>query len=178
MLFSLDKETKMEMLDEYDLTLLQALQRDSRQTVQKLAKLVGLSTTPCWKRIKELESGGVVRGYAALIDREKVGLALCVLAELNLTRHSEDEVVRFERAIAACSQIVSCYSTTGDADYVIKVLAADIKSYERFLHETVFRLPGVTHVRSRVVLKELKAEARLPLELSQTQPRPKRRKAV
>ena len=105
--------------------------------------------------------------YTALIDRRKVGLPLCVIAELNLTRHSAEDVRRFEQAVADSSQIISCYSTTGQADYVLKVLAADIESYERFLHETVFRLPGVTHVRSSVVLKEVKEESRLPIELPQ-----------
>src|SRR5512140_904278 len=153
----------MTQLDRYDYLLLAELQRDSRQTVQQLATAVGLSSTPCWKRVKELESSGTIRGYTALVDREKLGLSLCVLAELNLTRHSEDDVRRFEEAVAASPQIVGCYATTGQADYVIKVLVPDIKSYEAFLHETAFKLPGVTHVRSSVVLKEVKAETRLPL---------------
>jgi Lrp/AsnC family transcriptional regulator, leucine-responsive regulatory protein len=154
----------MNQLDRYDRLLLSELQRDSRQTVQQLAAAVGLSSTPCWKRVKELEARGVIRRYTALVDREKVGLSLCVLAELNLTRHHEDDVRRFEEAVEGCPQIVSCYATTGQADYVIKVLVPDIKSYEAFLHETAFKLPGVTHVRSSVVLKEVKAETRLPLE--------------
>jgi DNA-binding Lrp family transcriptional regulator len=156
---------RMSDLDRHDLLLLTELQRDSRQTVQQLATAAGLSSTPCWKRVKELEASGIIRGYTALIDREKVGLALCVLAEVNLTRHNEDDVRRFEQAVAACPQIVSCYATTGQADYVIKVLVPDIKRYESFLHETMFKLPGVTHVRSSVVLKEVKAETRLPLEM-------------
>ncbi len=151
-------------LDRHDVLLLAELQRDSRQTVQQLADAAGLSSTPCWKRVKEMEATGVIRGYTALVDRELVGLSLCVLAEVNLTRHNEDDVRRFEKEVAACPQIVSCYSTTGQADYVMKVLVADIKSYESFLHETCFKLPGVTHVRSSVVLKEVKAETRLPLE--------------
>jgi Lrp/AsnC family transcriptional regulator, leucine-responsive regulatory protein len=154
----------METLDRRDIVLLTELQRDSRQTVQQLAERVSLSSTPCWKRIKEMEAAGVIRGYTALVDREKVGLALCVIAEVNLTRHTEDEVTRFERAIADVPQVVGCYATTGQADYVIKVLAPDIKSYERFLHETMFKLPGVTHVRSSVVLKEIKSDTRLPIE--------------
>ena len=154
----------MNKLDRYDRLLLAELQRDSRQTVQQLAMAVGLSSTPCWKRVKELEASGVIRRYAALVDREKVGLSLCVLAELNLTRHSEEDVREFERAVADCPQIVSCYATTGQADYVIKVLVPDIKHYEAFLHETAFKLPGVTHVRSSVVLKEVKAETRVPGE--------------
>jgi len=155
----------METLDRHDIVLLAELQRDSRQTVQQLAERVSLSSTPVWKRIKEMEAAGVIRGYTAMVDREKVGLGLCVIAEVNLTRHTEDEVTRFEQAIADVPQVVGCYSTTGQADYVIKVLAPDIKSYERFLHETMFKLPGVTHVRSSVVLKEVKSDSRLPLEL-------------
>lgn len=152
------------VLDAKDRALLAELQRDSRQTVQQLAAAVGLSATPCWKRVKEMESAGVIRGYGAVIDRESVGLALCVLAEVNLTQHNERTVREFERAVAACFQIVSCYSTTGGADYSIKILVPDIKSYESFLHDTAFRLPGVTHIRSSVVLKEVKAEAGVPIE--------------
>ncbi|HUR89154.1 MAG TPA: Lrp/AsnC family transcriptional regulator [Ramlibacter sp.] len=152
----------MDTLDRQDFILLSELQRDSRQTVQQLADAAGLSSTPAWKRIKEMEATGVIRGYTALVDREKVGLSLAVLAEINLTRHNEDDVRRFEREVASCPQIVSCYATTGQADYVIKVLVPDIKAYEGFLHEVMFKLPGVTHVRSSVVLKEIKSEARLP----------------
>jgi DNA-binding Lrp family transcriptional regulator len=90
-------------------------------------------------------------------------LALCVLAEVNLMQHTEHTVREFERAVAACAQIVSCYSTTGAADYSIMVLVEDIKSYEAFLHDTAFKLPGVTHIRSSVVLKEVKANAGVPI---------------
>ena len=153
----------MYVLDDKDRALLAELQRDSRQTVQQLAARVGLSATPCWKRVKDMEAAGVIRGYGATVDRESVGLALCVLAEVNLTQHTEGTVQEFERAVAACPEIVACYSTTGGADYSIKVLVPDIRSYERFLHETAFRLPGVTHIRSSVVLKEIKAEAGVPI---------------
>jgi Lrp/AsnC family transcriptional regulator, leucine-responsive regulatory protein len=163
----------MEQLDRHDVLLLSELQRDARQTVQQLAEAVGLSSTPCWKRVKEMEATGIIRGYTALVDREKVGLSLCVLAEVNLTRHNEDDVRRFEEAVATAPQIVSCYATTGQADYVIKVLVPDIKSYETFLHETAFKLPGVTHVRSSVVLKEVKAETGVPLAPPNS-PRPSR----
>lgn len=165
----------MTTLDRQDVILLTELQRDARQTVQQLADAAGLSSTPCWKRIKDLESGGVIRGYTALVDREQVGLSLAVIAEINLQRHSDLDVRRFEQAVADCPPIVSCYATTGQADYVIKVLAPDIKSYERFLHETAFKLPGVTHVRSSVVLKEIKSETRLPIEPPLAAPVPRRR---
>ena len=156
----------MILLDRKDHAILAALQRDSRQTVQQLAAAVGLTSTPCWKRVKAMEAAGVIRAYGAVVDRESVGLALCVLAEVNLSQHTEGTVRDFERAVAACPQIVACYSTTGGADYSIKVLVPDIRSYESFLHETAFRLPGVTHIRSSVVLKEVKVEAGLPLATS------------
>ena len=153
----------MNELDRHDVLQMAELQRDARQTVQQLAAAVGLSSTPCWKRVKEMEASGIIRGYTALVDREKVGLSLCVLAEVNLTRHNEDDVRRFEAAVADCPQIVSCHSTTGAADYSIFVLVEDIKAYEAFLHDVAFRLPGVTHIRSSVVLKEVKGNAGVPI---------------
>lgn len=155
----------LDQLDRRDALILTELQRDSRQSIAQIAERVGMSTTPCWKRLRELETREVVTGYTALVDREKVGLSLCVIAEVNLSPHTEETVQRFERAVSACPPIVSCYSTTGQSDYVMRVLVRDIKAYERFLHDTVFKLPGVTHVRSSVVLKEVKAQGRLPIEV-------------
>ena len=153
----------MYVLDDKDRALLAELQRDSRQTVQQLAAAVGLSATPCWKRVKDMEAAGVIRGYTALVDQEKVGLHLTVMVEVNLTHHNEDLVQRFEQAVAASPHIVRCQATTGQADYLMTVLAPDIKHYERFLHDTIFKLPGVTHVRSSIVLREIKSEAALPI---------------
>lgn len=152
-------------LDRYALQILAELQRDARQTVQQLSAAVGLSPTPCWKRVKDLEAAGVIRGYTALVDRERVGLHLAVVVEVNLKEHTEDMVRRFERAVAASPQIVRCVSTTGQADYILDVLIGDIKAYEQFLHDTIFKLPGVAHVRSSIVLKEVKQEARLPVSV-------------
>lgn len=150
-------------LDTFSRALLAELMRDSRQTVQQLADTVGLSASPCWKRIKDMEAAGVIRGYTALVDAERVGLGLRVVVEANLAQHSEDRVRQFEKAVTAVPEIVQCHSTTGESDYVMTVLVADIKRFEQFLHDTLLRLPGITHVRSRIVLKELKAEVRLPL---------------
>jgi Lrp/AsnC family transcriptional regulator, leucine-responsive regulatory protein len=157
------KMSEKTSLDHYSLQILAELQRDARQTVQQLSEAVGLSPTPCWRRIKEMEAAGVIRGYTALVDRERVGLGLHVVIEANLSQHSEELVRKFERAVAASPQIVRCVSTTGQADYILTVLIADIKSYEQFLHDTIFRLPGITHVRSSIVLKEVKHETRLPV---------------
>ncbi len=153
----------MDQLDTFSLRILGELQRDARQTIQKIADKVGLTTTPCWRRVKDMEEAGVIRSYAALVDREKLGLHVCVLADVHLTRHAEDTVQRFEQAVADCPQIVECYRTTGEADYVWKVVTPDIRAYDEFLHEIAFKLPGVSHIRSRMVLREIKFEARLPL---------------
>ncbi len=105
----------------------------------------------------------MIRGYTALVDREKVGLSLAVVAEVNLDRHGEDQVQRFEQEVVASPQILRCVSATGPADYILTVLAPDIKHYEQFLHDTLLKLPGVTHMRSSIVLKEIKSEAVLPI---------------
>jgi len=157
------KSETSSLLDAYSLKILLELQRDARQTVAQLSAAVGLSPTPCWKRVKDMEAAGVIRGYTALVDPEKVGLHLTVMVEFNLTHHSEDLVQRFEQAVATSPHIVRCQATTGQADYLMTVLAPDIKHYERFLHETIFKLPGVTHVRSSIVLREIKSEIALPI---------------
>ena len=151
------------ILDNPSLAILRELQRDARQTMQQIAERVGLSTTPCWKRIKDMEAAGVITGYSALVDRARVGLGLLVVAEVNLGQHSPDTVQAFERAVQASPPIVRCLSTTGQADYILSVLVPDIAAYEQFLHAELFRLPGVTHVRSSIVLKEVKADVRLPV---------------
>ena len=153
----------MYVLDRRDIEILAELQRDSRQSVQQLAA----SRRPVGDAVLEARQGhGGGRRDPRLrrVDRPRERRpALCVLAEVNLSQHTEAQVREFERAVAACPQIISCYSTTGGADYSIKVLATDIKAYEAFLHDTAFRLPGVTHIRSSVVLKEIKADASLPI---------------
>ena len=157
------KSEASSLLDAYSLKILLELQRDAPQTVAQLSAAVGLSPTPCWKRVKEMEAAGVIRGYTALVDQEKVGLHLTVMVEVNLTHHSEELVQRFEEAVAASPHIARCQATTGQADYLMTVLAPDIKHYDRLLHDTIFKLPGVTHVRSSIVLKEIKSETALPI---------------
>ena len=161
-------------LDSVSLRILQELQRDARQTVQQIAERVGLSSTPCWKRIKDMEAAGVITGYSALVDRARVGLNLLVVAEVNLSQHSEELVRDFERAVQATPAIVRCLSTTGQADYILSILVPGIAEYERFLHGQLFKLPGVTHVRSSIVLKEVKAEVKLPIDPQQAAPSARR----
>lgn len=150
-------------IDPQSAKILALLQRDGRLTVQELAEQIGLSTTPTWKRLKELERLRVIDRYAAVLDRGRVGLGNCVLAEINLSRHAENVVDDFEAAVLRCEPIIECYSTTGQADYLIKVVTPDVASYDQFLHDVVFRLPGVSAIRSSIVLREIKQAAPLPL---------------
>lgn len=152
------------ILDPHSLKILGELQRDARQTVQEISTAVGLSPTPCWKRIKQMESAGVIRGYTVDIDREKIGLHVAAVVEVNLDRHGESQVQRFEEMVAASPQIVRCVSATGPADFILTVLVPDIKHYDQFLHDTLLKVPGVTHVRSSIVLKEVKADSALPID--------------
>jgi Lrp/AsnC family leucine-responsive transcriptional regulator len=151
-------------LDTYSVRILEALQEDGRLSVQDLSSKIGLSTTPTWKRLKALEQNGVIRHYTTVLDRASVGLTTCVLAEVNLSRHVENVVEEFEQAVRNCPAIIECYSTTGRGDYLLKVVTPDIASYDAFLHNIVFKLPGVSEIRSAVTLREIKAPSPLPLE--------------
>ncbi|MBI3349854.1 MAG: Lrp/AsnC family transcriptional regulator [Burkholderiales bacterium] len=149
--------------DRASLQILEALQADARLSTQALAEKVGLSATPVWRRVKELEDSGVIRGHVVLVDREKIGLSICVLANVSLVRHSEGAVEQFERLVSTRREIIECHAITGEADYVIKVVAADMKAYDLFLQQHIFKLPGVSSVRSNVVLREVKYETALPV---------------
>lgn len=144
--------------------MLAELQKDSRLSVQELARRAGISATPCWRRLKEIEKDGLIRRYTVLLDREAVGLKACLLAHVTLLRHAETTVEEFERAVLAHPEVIECYSTTGDADYILKIVVADMKAYDSFLHKRIFSIPGVANVRTAVVLREVKYDTLLPLD--------------
>lgn len=159
----MSKPNDFHMFDKTSIKIIHALQRDASLSVQQLAEAVGLTATPVWRRLKALEEAGVVRRRVTLMDRERLGLAVCVLAHVSLVRHTEGAVEAFERMVQACPEIMECSSTTGESDYLIKVVARDMKAYERFLQEHLFRTPGVASVKSSVVLREVKYETALPV---------------
>lgn len=150
-------------LDAFSQKILRLLQLDARRSVQEISDQVGLSSTPCWRRIKDMEQSGIIQRYTALLDREKLGLHVCALAHIHLARHTEGGVEQFEREIALCPEVTECYSTTGEADYILKIVAPDIKAYDTFLHERIFKIPSVAQVRTSVVLREIKFDTQLPL---------------
>lgn len=132
-------------------------------TVQAIAEEVGLSSAPCWRRVKELEDTGIIRKYVALVDRTKVGLDTCMFTQISLERHSEVAVEEFERAVRATPEILECWVTTGDSDYMLKVFVPNAVAFDLFLHRFLFKVPGVRQTKTSVALREVKCETRLDL---------------
>lgn len=153
----------MAELTESERKILEILQREGRISNQALAGRADLSAAPCWRRVQSLQESGVIRRYAALLDPEMVGYQLVAYAHINLQRHTEETVEKFEEAVRAAPQIMECYAVTGDADFLLKVAVPDVAGYDRFLHEFVFSLPGVGQVHSNLALREVKYETALPL---------------
>lgn len=150
-------------IDEIDRAILDQLQRDSSLSTADLAKRVGLSMSPCWRRIRRLEKAGVISRRVALLDRERLGLEVTVFANVKLSAHGRQSLPEFEAAIEGFDQIVACYVMTGDVDYLLQVVTRDIRSYENFLRNHLLQLPTVREVHSQIALSQLKNTTELPL---------------
>jgi DNA-binding Lrp family transcriptional regulator len=152
------------IVEEQDQRILTELQKDGRATNQQLAETVGMSTSACWRRVRALEEQGVIKGYAALVDREQAGFATSAILHVSLERHDATFVDEFVARVTKRSEVLECFATTGDADYHLRVVVRDIKAYNDFLDEFMFRLPGIRYVRTNVILKEIKTGVALPFE--------------
>ena len=150
------------MIDPLDGRLLHQLQQDSRQSNQQLADSVGMSSSACWRRVASLEASGVIVRYTALVDREKAGFAMSAILHVSLDRHDEQFVSQFVLRIQKRPEVLECFATTGDADFHLRVVVSDMAAYNRFLDEFMFKIPGVRHVRTNVILKEIKYDVTLP----------------
>lgn len=150
-------------MDKIDLSILQCLQEDGRASAQQLSDQVGLSAAPVWRRVRALENSGVITGYGARLDREKVGLSSCMFVQIGLERHSAAVVENFERSVRDAPEILECYAVTGDSDFLLKILVESPQAYDRFLHRFLFNLPGIRQTRTIVALREIKHDSKLPL---------------
>ena len=150
------------MLEEKDQRLLAELQRDSRLTMQDLADKVGMSTSACWRRVKALEASGVISRYAVVVDAKKAGFGLSSMVHVSLARHEQKNVDHFIREVSRHPEVLECFATSGEADFHLRVVVEDMDAYNVFLDNFVFRLPGVSQVRSNIVLKEIKTDTALP----------------
>ena len=150
------------MLEPRDRRLLAELQRDSRQTTQELAEKIGMSTSATWRRIRSLEEAGIIDRYSVLVDAKKAGFGLASVVQVSLARHEQANVDHFVREVLRHPEVLECFATSGEADFHLRVVVEDIDAYNTFLDEFIFRLPGVSQVRSNIVLKEIKADTALP----------------
>ncbi|WNV11174.1 Lrp/AsnC family transcriptional regulator [Tardiphaga sp. 709] len=153
----------MSALDAIDRKILAALQIDSRITMQELAERVGLSISPCHRRVKLLEERGVITRYMALVDQKAIGLPVSVFISIQLVRQKEEDLNRFAKAISKWEEVLECYLMTGNRDYLLRVVAADLSSYEAFLKNKLTRLDGIASIESSFALSQVKYSIALPV---------------
>lgn len=153
----------MDGLDKIDVAMLARLQQDGRLPNAKLAEAFALSEASCWRRQKRLEDAGVIEGYQARLNRRKLGIGVMAFVQIVCTQHGEDITLNLERQIRACPNVVECHNITGEADFLLKVVAKDLDDYSRFVERVLRQLPGVLSIRSSISLREVKATTGLPV---------------
>ncbi|GLU37529.1 Lrp/AsnC family transcriptional regulator [Pseudomonas sp. NBRC 100443] len=151
-------------LDAYDHRILAALQRDGRLSNVQLAEAIGLSPSPCLRRVRLLEEAGVIRRYGADLDRDQIGLGLTVFVGIKVERHHEEQAEAFRRAVVDLPEVISVHLVSGEADFLLQVVVPDLRAYEHFLTSTLLKLPGVSDIRSNFAISTLKESAPLPLQ--------------
>lgn len=155
----------MSKLDRYDLNILALLQRDATLSNQELAERIGLSPSPCSRRVKQLEDDGYIVRQVALLDRKKLGLSLTAYVLIGMDKHTPERFEHFQEVIRSCPEVLECSLVTGmDADYQLKVVVADMDHYQQFLLGRLTRIEGVSSVRSSFVLNQVVSSTELPLE--------------
>lgn len=155
--------TNIMRLDRIDHAILDHLQQHGRSTSAELGDVAGLSPSPAHRRQKLLEDDGIIRGYVALLDQDRVGLPVTVFVSVRLSAQTEDHLAVFEKAIAGLPEVMECYVMSGASDYLLRVVATDLGAYEEFLRTRLTRIPGVHGVESAFALKRVAYRTRLPL---------------
>jgi Lrp/AsnC family leucine-responsive transcriptional regulator len=150
-------------LDRYDTRILSALQRNGRLSVVELAESIGLSPTPCARRIKALESSGAIEGYAAILNPARVGLEVLAMVQVKLTEHTDETVARFEREIEQMDEVTKCFAMTGAYDFILEVYGKDLDALSNVVLKKLIRVPNVRDMQSSVVLATVKRSTRIPL---------------
>jgi Lrp/AsnC family leucine-responsive transcriptional regulator len=152
-------------LDRYDRHILELLQKDGRISNQELADRIGLSPSPCLRRVRALEESGLISGYRAMLDAKKLGLSLMALIHISMDRHTPERFANFEEQITALPEVLECLLVTGqDADYQLKVVVGDMDAFQALLLEKITRIEGVSGVHSSFVLRRVVDKTALPLD--------------
>lgn len=150
-------------LDDINRKILRALQSDGKISVGDLAEKVGLSPSPCARRVRLLEKSGVIKGYAAIVDQKKVGLPISAFASIKLERQREEDLDRFEETVSRWPEVLDCYLMTGQRDYLMRIVAADLEAYERFIKDKLTRLENIASIETSFALGQVKRSEVLPL---------------
>ncbi|MDP2410264.1 MAG: Lrp/AsnC family transcriptional regulator [Pseudolabrys sp.] len=150
-------------LDEMDLKILRLLQEDGRMSLADLAGKVGLSASPCLRRVRILEKSGVIARYVAVLDQRAVGLPVSVFVSVKLEKQKEELLDKFARTIARWPEVLECYLMTGPRDYLLRVVVADLAAYEQFLKQKLTRLEGIASIESSFALEQVKYTNVLPV---------------
>ncbi|TDJ41314.1 MAG: Lrp/AsnC family transcriptional regulator [Gammaproteobacteria bacterium] len=150
-------------MDQYDIAILVELQVNGRLSNRELAERIGLSPTPCWRRVRDLEAAGVIRGYAALLNPEALGIQVTALANVILENHHPDTVAEFDSTIATIPEVLECHMLSGDYDYALKIVARDMAHYAQLLREQLLSLRAVHRVSSNFVMASTKTITAYPL---------------
>jgi Lrp/AsnC family transcriptional regulator, leucine-responsive regulatory protein len=152
-----------ERLDELDRKILEQLQADGRMTNQELSEQIGLSPSPCLRRLRNLENEGVIRSYVALVDPEAVGLGVTAFVRIRLDQQDDRHLALFEEAVAEFPEVMECYLMTGEADYQLRVLVGSLGEFEDFLRRKLTRIPGVGQVTTSFALRPVVYKTALPV---------------
>ena len=157
------KQDSSGKLSRMDTRILRELQKDGRISYAELARRVGLTTSPCLERVKRMENEGIIRGYTALLDPDKLHSNLVVFVQIRLMRMSQDVFEEFKQAAIALDEVQECYLVSGNFDYLIKARVNNMEAYRKFLGETLLSLPGVQESTSYVVMEQVKETLNLHL---------------
>ena len=150
-------------LDRYDLAILRTLQANGRISNRELAEHVGLSPAPCWRRLRALEDSGVIRHYSALLNAGELGLSILAFAHISLENHHAQTVEEFDRVIQRADEVLECHMTSGEYDYMLKVVARDMNAYEQFLSDVLMQVEAVRNVSTSFSLRHKKLTTAVPL---------------
>ena len=151
-------------LDRYDRDILAILQEDASLSAAEIGARVGLSQSPCWRRINRLEEAGVIARRVAHLDRHALGLDVLVFALIKLNAHGRRSLPEFAEAVRGFPEVQECFTLMGDMDFLVRIVTRDIQAYERFFFETLSQLPGVQEVHSNIAMSEMKSTTALPLD--------------
>lgn len=151
------------LFDEIDCHILEVIQAEGRLTNLDLADRVGLSPSPCLRRLRRLEEQGIIEGYSARLNREKLGLGVTTFVSVNIARHHDTDAEDFMAAVRRIPEVVSCYVTSGESDFLLQVVVPDLEAYRKFAMEKLIRVTGVKDIRSSFVIQTVKDGAPLPV---------------